>query len=644
MDTISGSLSIQQLFSNRVFHVPDYQRGYAWEAPQRTDFLEDLEILAPDKDHYTGTVVLHQTGGSRPLVDEEGRAYQPFDVVDGQQRLTTVVLLLDAIRRALSSLGGETITLADGIRKSYVATKDIAGQPLYRLVLNADCDHYFRATALSDVPGPEGPQISSEKRLAEARAEFERYLAQEREAQREEYRSWLTDLYLKASTRLKVTLYQVETTAEVGVIFEVMNNRGKLLSELEKVKNYLLYAGSTISLPHNLSQVVNDTWAEIFRQLMAAGLDQSVDEDQLLRAHWLTYFDPQPREYHGSQSIKAEFDIRKFRDNHRALLDGLVRYAEGLRQSCVAYCDARSPERSTSFASLGNQQGFQADIRFWSAKLTRTGFVAPFLPLLIATRLRFGSDGRKYLELVRLCELFAFRVNRLLSRRSDAGQARLFRAANELQSGGISFDEALDRVYVVLQELAPDNEVTNKFGQEYFNWYDWAGLRYFLYEYEEHIASQKGTAPKVSWDEVRRREKQDTIEHILPQSAFDHYWRDRFDSSARGRYVNDLGNLTLTKNNASYSNKPFPDKRGRTDQTTPCYANSPLFIERQLASLEDWTPEEIERRKGRLVRWALERWKSEARQVTGEPVADTIDGDEENSGWGEDVETEFAEP
>nr|WP_147135673.1 DUF262 domain-containing protein [Nocardia ninae] len=84
-------------FEGRAFSVPDYQRGYAWDSQQRTEFLEDLEILGPNREHFTGLVVLHDQGDK---LDSEGKSYRVYDVVDGQQRLTTIVLLLDAVRRA----------------------------------------------------------------------------------------------------------------------------------------------------------------------------------------------------------------------------------------------------------------------------------------------------------------------------------------------------------------------------------------------------------------------------------------------------------------------------------------------------------------------------------------------------------------
>ena len=88
--------TVQELFTDKVLRIPDYQRGYAWERQQLEDFWEDLEYLGPDKDHYTGTVILHEQ--SEDILDEEGKRHRVFHVVDGQQRLTTVVLLLNCIR------------------------------------------------------------------------------------------------------------------------------------------------------------------------------------------------------------------------------------------------------------------------------------------------------------------------------------------------------------------------------------------------------------------------------------------------------------------------------------------------------------------------------------------------------------------
>lgn len=625
---------MQQLFEGRLFRVPDYQRGYAWETQQRTEFLEDLEILGPGREHFTGLVVLHEPDASAQKLDAEGKSYRVYDVVDGQQRLSTIILLLDAVRRELASLVDEAArTLAEGIRGSYTAVRDVSGQPLYKLTLNSDCDHYFRTVSLSDQPGPEGPQISSEQRLADARSEFAAYLKRQRDENGAAHQQWLRSLHLKLANQLRLSLYQVESAAEVGVIFEVMNNRGKPLSELEKVKNYLLYAASTLSIPHELDRAVNDAWAEIFRQLMAAGLTSSTDEDQLLRAHWLTGYDPQPRKWGGSKAIKARFDLRTYEGEGERLLRDLLEYTEGLRASCVGFCDARTPERAEAFAAMSDFAVRDA-IKPWSAKLIRTNVIAPFLPLLIATRIKFADDSSKYLELVKFCELFAFRIYRLLERRADAGQGDLFRIGHRIYTGALDFEEAMQELWIILLEFSPNGWFRDALRRDGYDWYAWAGLKYFLYEYEESLAAQKGAVPKIGWEEVRRRERADSIEHILPQTPTNAYWLERFEQLERKNLTHDIGNLSLTKDNASYGNKAFPDKKGIAGSRKPCYAESPFFMERELATLDDWNPATLSDRRTRLIAWALERWRVPAEisddvQAAPADQTDTLDDDQD---------------
>ena len=115
----------------------------------------------------------------------------------------------------------------------------------------------------------------------------------------------------------------------------------------------------------------------------------------------------------------------------------------------------------------------------------------------------------------------------------------------------------------------------------------------------------------MSWEEIRRRERSDTIEHILPQTPTSSYWRERFNARERRLLMDDLGNLCLTKDNASYSNKPFPEKKGVAGSGKPCYAESPLFMERELATLDNWDPMQLVARRQRLVNWALDRWRVE---------------------------------
>ena len=147
----------------------------------------------------------------------------------------------------------------------------------------------------------------------------------------------------------------------------------------------------------------------------------------------------------------------------------------------------------------------------------------------------------------------------------------------------------------------------------------------------------------MPWDELQRRDLQDTIEHILPQSIDGQtYWQKRFRGKRDQRYVHHLGNLTLTKHNSYYQNKPFPDKKGAVSLCVHCYARSPFYVERELTRWQDWDANAIDKRQAELLEWARERWFVDLSDVEDEgrepehdedepgEDSDLGDGDEEN--------------
>ena len=633
-----NTLPLQELFNNRVFRVPDYQRGYAWERQQVGEFLDDLELISSTRRHYTGTIVLYQRPDAKEKVDDEGRSYVETDIVDGQQRLTTTVLLLNEISRELSVYGGSN-GLAQGIRKNYVKGTSLAGPPLYKLSLNKDTDKFFKDSVL-ETPGVAEPPITSAQRLLDAKEQIAGYLrdAGGDTAGREQ---WLRDLQTKVTTRLHFNLYEVEHTAEEGVIFELMNDRGKQLTNFEKVKNYLLYIASTLDVgedtKNELADSVNDAWADMLKRLMAAGLSSPSDEDQLLRAHWLMKYDPQSRKWDGSKNIKNRFDLRRYHEQPAQLLRDLHQYIEGLRKACICYCDALRPARDGAFRTFSLKPEVQNEVKRWSLKLVSTRVTATFLPLLIAVRLRWPSEPEKYREVVRLCEVFAFRFYRVARFYTSFRQASMFRLANEV-AHGMEFDSIVREIKLSYSSESArrqfDDFTDSEAPRDWFR--DWgAGLKYFLYEYEQWLASSRGASPRVSWADISRAGLKDTIEHVLPQSIEDRpYWQDRFDTDAHEEYKHDIGNLTLTKHNSFYGNKPFPDKKGAIGADRPCYAMSPFFQEQELAECDDWTAEAINERRVRLLEWAKQRWYVDFRDV--DVAGPANDDDDEGDDAGEE--------
>ncbi|MBI3747609.1 MAG: DUF262 domain-containing protein, partial [Chloroflexi bacterium] len=214
---MNNTLTVEKLFLGRLLRVPDYQRGYAWDKKNWTDFLEDLDLLPRGKHHYTGTVVLDRVTkppeGQAPeptVWDLSGFGYEVFNIVDGQQRLTTVVLLLDAIRRELARFAGQE-PLASGTTAAYIRAPTPAGQWLHKLELNADTNSFWIGSVLADVPAPEPAANASQKRLAAAKSHFAEYLAGQRQARGDAYLEWLLALRTKVTSNLVFVPYEVST-------------------------------------------------------------------------------------------------------------------------------------------------------------------------------------------------------------------------------------------------------------------------------------------------------------------------------------------------------------------------------------------------------------------------------------------------
>ena len=638
------TLLLPTLFQQRIFLIPDYQRGYAWERAQVGELLEDLELLNAPRRHYAGTIVLCKTADA-PIMGNDGTLYATHAVVDGQQRLTTIVLLLNELSRALAAYP-DCAPLAEGIRKNYVQTQSHDNWPIYKLSLNKDTHAFYRDSVLPETPSIDQPPVRAAARLRDAKKQIADYLRRADDEPESEHKESLTLWHAKLTQLLHFNLYEVEKEAEVGVIFEVMNDRGKPLTELEKVKNYLLYAASSLDVDEfardGLANSVNDAWAKILSNLMTAGLGSSGHEDQLLQMHWIMQCDPQARNWNGVKSVKEKFGLRQYDGRHPELLNDLRGYVEGLRDSSLAYCDARNPNRSEAFGEFDKSD--RSDLRLWNSKLARIGVRRPFLPLLMAVRQRWPSEPQKYLEALKLCETFAFRAYSVGRAYSNYREPAMFRLAYAV-AHGLDFGETVRKMKIAYGEgwtRRAFNAFTSAVNPSPDYGYSWGSLRYFLYEYEEHLAP-KGAEPKVGWQEVARANLKDTIEHVLPQYIGDQpYWQERFTSSEHEMYVHDIGNMALTKWNPHYSNFAFPTKKrdfgAKTEsgELAPCYANSPFYQEREIAEQGDWTKESIDNRRAKMLAWAAERWRVDFSDVDGasarddESDADGLAGDEDD--------------
>ena len=623
--------TLQTLFNNRAFVIPDYQRGYAWENDQRNDLLDDLEDLAQmdtSKRHYTGTLVLH--GGKYPPQQVLTQQYQICDIVDGQQRLTSLLILLLSISRALDTLSDapEVKEATHDLRTSYIKKTSLQNT-LYRLTLNGDTNLFFKDHIIGDKPMPNpNPATAAQINLLAAQTQFDNYLKKETDALPDEAARimFLLDFANRITNRLGFVLYEVESEAEVGVMFEVMNARGRQLTDLEMVKNYLLYLVSRVCTSealHQLSEDVNQTWGMLLRTLSEAGSQSN--EDQFMRYHWAIYpgakwdeGDKKSRTSDIHKALKKTLNLRDAQKTPGDIAQGVRDYLQSLRSLVVSYRDVQNPLHPNAFMGVSGTQADKERLLGTARTLRRTGRNATVLPILMAAHHTLSGDAAQMQEIFRLCETFAFRLG-AVGRKASTGETSTFSLAAQMMPGNTLTNPSVQTLFAgAKQELTgiilyycSDYQLQTALQDPDRDFYAWSGLKFFLYEYEKHLTQAAKLHFVIDGAAFYKKSKEDTIEHILPQTAGNvSYWSGLFTTDEMASYRNRLGNLCLTNWNSSYSNKPFPEKRGTTTnhKDDKVYQNSPWQNERELCGETDWTKDTIAARQEKLAQFALTRW------------------------------------
>lgn len=615
MTTTSILIPIQDVFGNNIFQIPNYQRGYAWEESQIKDLLEDLENIGNNKTHYTGTLVVVKKGEKR----QAGESYTIYDVIDGQQRLTTIIILLYCIYEKFNDIDEQLINkdvldvhgkpeeIANNIYSNYIVT-----EKLHRLILNEDCNDYFcnHITIDDKLTGIDKIENMSQENLKNSKAIIQEYLSKNEQIinNQETFFKYLSDLKLKITNSLFVNKYEVESDAEAGVIFEVMNDRGKPLSQADKIKNYLIYLAYKIE-NIELATQINDYWGIIFKNLMAS---KRSSEDDFLRYHWIIYT-KEYKEYDIHRRIKTK--IRLKGANGIKIEQEIKNYIKDLKEASDIFLELNQPNNGGAFSD-DNYRNFEQidEIKDTIKKFHRLKNIATFYPLFISARRTFKDTPQCFLEIVRLSEVFTFRVYIVGNRRSNTQQTKFYRLAFELH-------EVKDETESIKREKF--GNVVNEI-REALNWYgsndyfketlknpkmyedlQTHEIKYFFFELERFKAKNEKERLGINWYDI---EKETQIEHIWPQKPKDRENWNENDKKCHSKHVHKLGNLTITGWNQQLSNKDFWNEE-EFGGKRPIYEKSNLRVQRDLAKYSEWGVEQIGTRENELLEFALIRWK-----------------------------------
>lgn len=623
--------SISKIFTERLYRIPDYQRGYAWSEKQLKDFWNDIIQLEEGKSHYVGVLTLEKVPMDtyNKWVDDKwiitSKSFEPYYIVDGQQRLTTTIVLIQAITEQLSKKDTLNYASVDEIRKRYIFdSKDGGISRSYIFGYEKDNPSYEFLKTKIFLENSGAGYIKEETiythNLIFAKEYFKKQL-------KGISKSDLEIIFRKVTQHLLFNIYSITSDIDVFIAFETMNNRGKPLSNLELLKNRLIYLSTKFIADESeriqLRKRINDSWKGVYHYL-GRNKERPLKDDMFLMNHFMIYFGHEIETEENIDSLQPRRIKSFYRDNYEDYLleqkfnlknlqaDGdkkititeVNNYIENLQESVQIWFSLYNP---TLINEYENEEKLMLD------KFYRLGF-NHFAPLLLVCYLK-KPDKTIRLKLLNTLERFAFIFMLTSFRYHNTHLWELNRYAIQIAKGDLSISNLekilADKITVAITNKDFINDLAKKFASEGF--YDWSGIRYFLFEYELHLKGNgKVKKQKINWHEyLNEQDDYVTIEHIYPQTPKDNCWKDLFNIygiKERRTLNNSLGNLLpLSKpKNSSLQNKCFKDKIDNGQNQIGFRYGS--YSENEISKFTEWTPKNILERGLRLLEFAEKRW------------------------------------
>lgn len=621
--------SISKIFTEKIFRIPDYQRGYAWTEKQLKDFWSDILLLEKDKNHYVGVLTLE--GVPQKTFENwsddnwiiKSKNFEPYYVVDGQQRLTTTIILIQSLTEVISNKEVLNYTTVEEIKKRFIFdSKDNGISRSYIFGYEKDNPSYeFLKTKIFNETSTSGynKEITIYTHNLENAKDF--FVNKLKELSKEEREI----IFTKVTQNLLFNIYTISSDIDVFIAFETMNNRGKPLSNLELLKNRLIYLSTKFNVDdsekNKLRRIINDGWRGIYHYL-GLNKDKPLNDDQFLNNHCSIYFGHEIfpfeeieanrlrrtshhlRENLGDFLLESMFTLKNITTENKLTINSIKEYVESLQDSVVNWFYFYNPTLSNDYTE---------NEKVLLDRLNRIGF-SNFSALILAVYLKKPKTEIKVKILEKL-EKLAFLYS-LISYRYYIPMLDFSVVAIKIQKGDMTLNDLIKSLDSRIKEIVekPDflQRLIDNIKSDGF--YGWSGIRYFLYEYELSIkGTSKTKKNKIDWFEFRN-EKDDfiSIEHIYPQTPRTECWTKDFNSyTLRERKIlnNSLGNLLpLSKpKNSSLQNKCFINKVDNGENYIGYKYGS--YSENEISSLTEWTPQSILDRGMKLLKFMESRWE-----------------------------------
>ena len=563
MNFNTANHTFRQLMANGLsYRVPLFQRDYAWGADEWDDLWHDIVGLAgPEAEpaHFMGYLVLQSV---------DNRA---FDIIDGQQRMTTLSLLMLAAVSHLTDLGssGDTddpqLRRARQLRDSYIGYLDpVSLVPHSKLTLNRHNDQFYQNFLVPLEQIPQRGLNASEHLL---RRGFYWFKERIRELHPDSGES-VARFVDRAVDKLFFTVITVTDELNAFKVFETLNARGVRLSATDLLKNHLFSVVSRARVHESEIVALENRWEGI------VGLLGSESFPEFLRVYW-----------NSRNRLVRKADLFKTIRGHVTDRGAVFELIRDLDRHARVYTALRSPEEGS----------WEAEERDSLAQLQMFNVRQP-LALLLAAFDRFEGDRKGFAHLLRGIAVVSFRYNVICSRQSNEQEVVYNRIAVDISSGRIASARA---AVAELRRVYPDDgEFRAAFADKVLRTSGSRNkkvARFILFRLERHLSGGDFDFESARYN----------IEHVLPEHP-EEGW-EQFDEQQREAFTYRLGNLSLmaASPNRLAGNSEFAEKR-------PVYSESDFAITRKLADdYESWNVEKIGSRQNWMARQATAIWRIE---------------------------------
>jgi len=555
--SMSQKETLGSIFNGNAFVIPTYQRKYSWTDTERSALWSDIdESMRNDLNHFLGTLSFKQN-------ETEGLSTDTvYEVIDGQQRLTTVFILLSVLIDSLADSA-----LADAQRNAFIGSHgNLRLRPL-----GSDGAFLSKVLFAYDEIDFDGLTKRSERFLYQAKREFRSFVSGLTAGEIERWIKFIRD-------RIEVLVFNVNSQAQAVKMFSIINDRGLPLRILDKTKSILMLY-STLHLDEELNEFINERFESIFDSYDdllvhrdALGILGRLDENTVFTHHYFSsrrFFPDSWNNRNSADTIFANLKKRcqDMKDDKRLLRDFIRAYLDDLAQFSVAY------------SKLIQEVGQDDLLHKYFVKLEFTGTLYPLI-----VRLYLQGKLRDLIDILETTEVRVYKT------RGTNPIADAYWLSSDVAEVDISADEIKSRLTFLNEKFMSDHVFRNYLDADI---YGNGAVRYLLAERDG------GT---FSIDEYRDFQ----VEHIFskdPQfDVVEFGFEDDYDYEK-----NRFGNLTLLEgrlNERAGNVSPHSKVSG--------YMESRFEMTRNLAGkiqASGLRKEDVDARREELIQYCLERFR-----------------------------------